>query len=436
MYRTDHAALLLAQLARGPRRANELAAALGVSRPTVTRALVRLLQSQQALTLGAARATSYARIEVPLGMDSGQWPVHRIDVDGRVHPLGTLFSLAAGQYWCDIDRRLHDGLPYYLQDQRPAGFLGRNVPRRHPQLQLPQRVADWTDAHYLRYLTQEGWDAVGDLVVGEAALDRFLASTPLPVSASERSVRYAALAAQVTAGELPGSSAQGEQPKFAAIVADDGLRHCLVKFSPPRATALGQRWSDLLVAEHLAHRLLSADGIAASESELLLTDERAYLEVRRFDRVGPRGRRGVTSLAAIDVALYGRLDAWPAAAQRLERAGRLGGTDLRTIRLLGAFAEMIANTDRHFGNLSFFDDYSGRFVLAPVYDMLPMLFAPQDDQLVERDFAPPPPTAATVSVHDEALELARRYWRALCEDQRISSGFRQICVECGARLKA
>jgi len=32
------------------------------------------------------------------------------------------------------------GLPYFLQDQRPAGFLGRAVPQRYPGFDLPQRV--------------------------------------------------------------------------------------------------------------------------------------------------------------------------------------------------------------------------------------------------------------------------------------------------------
>ena len=68
-------------------------------------------------------------------------------------------------------RGVTDGLPYFLQDQRPAGFLGRGVPQRFPELALPQRVTDWSDDHYLRYLTQRGSDSVSDLVLGDAALD-------------------------------------------------------------------------------------------------------------------------------------------------------------------------------------------------------------------------------------------------------------------------
>ena len=59
--------------------------------------------------------------------------------------------------------------------------------------------------------------------------------------------------AAALAGDVPGSSAGGEQPKFTATVDDGGtLRHVLVKFSPTLDTLVGRRWADLLVCEHLA----------------------------------------------------------------------------------------------------------------------------------------------------------------------------------------
>ena len=203
---------ILDQLNRGSRTALELAEALRVSRPTVSRALAPLLRDNSVFAIGAARATRYARVRA-------RWPVYRIDAQGAVHDVGTLRALAAGQYHMD---RVYDGLPYFLQDQRPAGFLGRNVPLRHPELQLPQRVADWNDGHYLRYLSEQGWDTLGDLIVGEAALNRFLANTVTPVAASRRLRIYAELADAAMAGGLPGSSAHGEHPKFAVAIAQRG----------------------------------------------------------------------------------------------------------------------------------------------------------------------------------------------------------------------
>ena len=51
-----------------------------------------------------------------------------------------------------------EGIPYFLQDQRRDGFLGRAVPLRYPELGLPQRVIDWKAEHYLQYLTRRGAD--------------------------------------------------------------------------------------------------------------------------------------------------------------------------------------------------------------------------------------------------------------------------------------
>jgi len=66
--------------------------------------------------------------------------------------------------------------------------MHRGVPQRYPELKLPQRVSDWTDDHYLRWFTQRGDDSVGDLILGAAALDRFLAvqSVPPAIAPSSR----------------------------------------------------------------------------------------------------------------------------------------------------------------------------------------------------------------------------------------------------------
>lgn len=412
---------LLHELGRGDSTAVVLAAHLGVSRPTLTRALAPLVRDGQVLSVGAARSTRYARVRA-------QWPVYRVGADGEVAEFGMLRALAAGQYHL---RQLTDALPYFLRDQQPGGFLGRLVPLRQPELGLPTRVADWSDDHYLRWLTEAGADTVGDLVVGEAALNRCLAQRAAVVQPAERLARYAKLADEVLAGGDPGPLLPGAHPKFSVALAQGGgVQHCLVKFSPQRATPLGQRWSDLLVAEHLAHVCLRRAGISACESQVLTGGARTYLEVRRFDRVGERGRRGVTSLRAIDAADYGRMDDWILAAQRLVRDGRLGDEDLRQVRFLSAFGALIGNTNRHFGNLAFFDDYQGPLRLAPAYDMAPTLFAPQDEELVAADFVAPSGSAATVAVWPAALQLAREYWRALSADLRLSGPFRRQCAQC------
>ena len=209
-----------------------------------------------------------------------------------------------------------------------------------------------------------------------------------------------------------------------------------MKFSPLITTAVGQRWSDLLIAEHHAHQVLGSAGVVSCESRIFRFADRTYLEVDRFDREGAQGRVGVTSLLAIDASRYGKLDNWIAAAARLRTDRCIDAQTLAQVRLIATFGELIANSDRHFGNLAFFDRYDGHFQLTPVCDMLPMLFAPQHDQITARVFNPPDPTTETLAAWPQARLLAEDYWRGLAHDSRISDDFRQISAACLATLQA
>jgi hypothetical protein len=435
---------ILRRLNDGTATSTELEQLLGQSQSQVSRLLRDLIRRDAVVRIGRTRGARYALLRAIEGV-VGRWTLRRVGEDGRVHDLGVLHALAgrefyfesadAGFEWTGVT----DGLPYFLQDQRPAGFLGRGVPRHYPELHLPQRVTDWSDDHYLRYLTQRGSDAVSDLILGDAALDDYLSRSRrrTRVSAAEREPRFPQLVADVMEGAQPGSSAHGEHPKFAVLL-DEGAssRHVLVKFSPPTGTAVGQRWSDLLVAEHLAHLTLGAAGVAAARSRIHRFADRTYLEVDRFDREAVDGRIGVSSMYAIDSSLYGRLDNWIDSASRLSRDRRIDAATLETVRLVATFGSLIANTDRHFGNLGFFDGYDGKFRLAPVYDMLPMLFAPEHDQLAARVFIPPDPTTASLRAYGRARALAEQYWRACAQDDRIGEEFRRICEACLSALEA
>jgi hypothetical protein len=313
------------------------------------------------------------------------------------------------------------------------------VPRQYPELNLPQRVIDWNDDHYLRYLTQHGADTVSDLILGNQAFDNFLALQRhrTLVRSADREIRYPQLATNVMEGGLPGSLAHGEHPKFAVLLEEAARpRHVLVKFSPPGDTVVGQRWSDLLVAEHLSHQLLADAGLPAARSRIERYGDRTFLEVERFDRAGLDGRVGVTSLFAIDVDQYGKLDNWIDSATRLHNDRRIDAVTLELVRLAATFGALTANTDRHFGNIAFYDAYDGRYSLAPIYDMLPMLFAPEHDQVIARVFNPPHPTSDTLRAYARARSLAENYWRRCAQDSRISDEFRSISAACGTTLEA
>lgn len=430
------------RLSDGPTTAAELIRALRISQPVLSRAMQALQREGRVIRIGAARSVKYGLLRTVPGAGS-KWPLFQVDEQGAIHELGHLHALARFHYFSDCDRpRLYgvtEGIPYFLQDQRPGGFLGRAIPGAYPELALPPRIVDWTDDHYLAYLTRRDFDTVGDLIAGAEALEGYLSSLRRrqPVAAANRTTEYPALANTVMAGGLPGSSTQGEHPKFTAML-DDGRHrtHVIVKFSPNRATRVGQRWADLLVAEHIAHEHLAGNGVAACRSAVFDFEGRTFLEVERFDRIGEEGRRGVVSLLALDASRYGRLDRWSNSAARLEKDGLLSHEDLDRVRLLEAFSTLVANTDRHFGNLTLFDRYEGRFDLGPAYDVLPMLFAPQNDQIVEREFQAPDPTADTLAVWPLARRLAEEYWTLLARDARISEEFRATSHRCLTSLRA
>ena len=428
-------AAIAARLRAGPSSAAELMQALRVSQTSISRALRELERQQRVLRIGSTRGARYA-LRYPIAPVGSQWPLYQIDEGGTPQELAAFTAIYRDSYHASGGPAriagTFQGVPYYLHDARPSGFLGRAAPSKYPELGLPARVNDWTDEHVLGYLTQRGSDSVGNLIIGAEALNRYLGglNSPPIVSVQDRASAYPEFANAAMAGAPPGSSAHGEHPKFTACVADGDRRtHVIVKFSPPRSTPAGLRWADLLTAEFLAHRVLQEEGIDACNSRLLDQADRVFLECDRFDRIGADGRIGAVSLHAVDITRYGLLDNWTAAAERLTADSLLRAADAEKIRLMDAFGALIANSDRHFGNLTLFDRYVGEFHLAPIYDMLPMLFAPQDGQIVPRHFEPAPPKAEWLGVWARARMLAEEYWSRITREPRISPDFHQLAEQ-------
>jgi len=411
---------------------------LGLSQPSVSRRLAPLLADGTLIAIGQARARRYLLPRDIPGVGR-QVPIHAVQPDGSLRFFGTLYPLAGDGFWMDeADREhgqsaQHPSLPWFLYDMRPQGFLGRGFVQGHPGLQLPANLAHWNDDHILKALVNAGEDLPGNLLVGAAAFERYQAlATPLHTRApvvSDPATQYPALAAQALDRTAVGSSAGGEQPKFSAV--RDG-HAVLVKFSPADASAASQRWRDLLLCEGLALQTLAAAGVGAAHTVTLQAGGRVFLESRRFDRTPAGGRVGMVSLEVYDRQYIGHGTNWVDTAHRSERAGpeRLSRDDVRTIALLDAFGALIANTDRHHGNLSLLlQDHHWR--LAPAYDMLPMLYAPVAGEVVARDFDAQPlrPGEHTLAVWPQARALALAFWQAAAADERISVGFRALARE-------
>lgn len=427
---------ILAQLRRGHATSAELQVRFGVSQPVVSRVLGELQRSGQAIAFGKARAARYAAPREVAGASA--FPLTRIDEQGVAHAYGRLRCIAPAAYLFDDGDGHHeifDGLPWFIADMRPQGFLGRAFPRLHPDLALPQRIVDWTDDHALTALSLRGEDTIGDLVVGAESLRRFMQDPPFEVPSRGIVSRYEQLAERALKGTPAGSSTGGEQPKFAVTIrAPSEPRHVLVKFSDQGDSPAQQRTRDLLACESLALDVLSTSrlGLAVPAHRLLDGERRRFLEVERFDRTA-RGRRGVVSLLAIEAHFVGRMTRWSESAVRLRDQGLISADDARRVADLEAFGRLIGNTDMHYGNLSFFrrDPLVGAtFGLAPVYDQLPMLYAPVGGEIVPRrlDDTVLAPSAEALTHFDQVVDLARTFWDRVAQEPRVSAPFREIAA--------
>jgi hypothetical protein len=425
--------------ASGPEDGTQLRRRLGVSQSVFSRIAASV--ADDLLVVGKTRAARYAaRRTVPrVGTRLG---IYEIDEHATTRRIGTLHAQGTTGFFVeaeseDVDSRFYGDLPYFLDGMRPAGFLGRAVPRQHPELELPDDVRLWSGDQCLIYLSRHGWDLSGNLIVGEEAFRLLLESvqTPRPsVAREDRAREYPRLAASAIAGGNPGSSAVGEQPKF--LTRRDAGVDVLVKFSPPVTDLTTRRTADLLVCEHLVHRVLTEHGQPAVKSELISAENRVFLEVERFDRFPGGGRRGVISLQALDAEFVGSLRTWRESAEALANRRIIDVETRDAIRMLGIFGGLIANSDMHPGNLSFFTRGTRVLGLTPSYDMLPMRYAARDGHGMDAEFEPPLPTPGDASMFRIARKAATELWERASNHEQISTEFRAIAASNLAKLRA
>ena len=436
---------LMARLHQGPASANAMAKEIGVSPQTVSRALRPL--GSGIVRIGRGRASRYA-LARPVGRAGSHWPLHRMTPAGEAERLGELHAFHGG-WFLETDQPLplffHEefangdfpDLPWFLDDLRPQGFLGRAFVRRYAaDLQAPDNLDLWQADDVVTALLRRGDDLPGDLILGEHALQAALHDRLFPAEAAitgiTRGTIYLERAELVEAGEAPGSSAGGEQPKFTAqIEAPGGTREwVIVKFArhDPDNVAL-RRWTNLLACEHIAGQVLAEHGVAVARTEFFDHRNWRFLQSSRFDRTPEGGRRGVSSLRALDAAFIGHgAGSWLPVADALHSAGLLAEGDAETMRRLYRFGQLIGNTDMHFGNLSFHTEPDRlQVTLAPVYDMLPMHYRPNASGAVsDRPYELPIPALQDREDWRWAARAAREFWRRVKLDDAIGPKFRVI----------
>ncbi|MCQ4444843.1 type II toxin-antitoxin system HipA family toxin YjjJ [Enterobacter cloacae] len=420
---TNRSETLRQLLRQGPISVKQLTDNMGISQPTVSRAIKSL--GDEVVRIGSGPSIHYVLRDALRGFSSA--PIYRITEEGKVKPLGRLIPVYPDGFVMEQADNvcLHsDGLPWWLFDMRPQGYLGRAYASRFStELGLPANPENWTDSDVIRALLAHGHDAVGNVLIGEQARNHFV-DMPQPVAVA-RATAYPSLALAVSSGEVPGSSAGGEQPKFCTYT-ERG--HVIVKFTAPDDNPISERWRDLLLAEHLALKVLNVD------TEVFDFGGQRFLEIPRFDRVGPLGRKGLFSLRALEAEFVGRArEAWPVLVNELVKQGCVHPDAIAGTARLWAFGMLIGNTDMHHGNLSFISSHGRPYHLAPAYDMLPMGFAPKSGGGMVNTLRPAMLLdAITGEIWHESLELAERFYALVSDCNRFSASF----APCLAALRA
>jgi hypothetical protein len=438
-----------------PMTAVALSEVLGVSVPSIHR-MVREREAD-VIRQGATKSTKYA-LRRSLRGKLAAIPIYQINPQGQGKQIAMLDLVASEGALLNLAEmgwpvpKQHqgwwDGLPYPIYEMRPQGFLGRNFAHQLAQdFNVPENPEYWSDDDIVHILGIRGADCVGDLVVGDAAYQLWLKSQTLnnPNLLAEDALpdHYAQMATLATSQGVIGSSAGGEFPKFITSrpLAGSNTPHVIVKFSgvnnQPNIPNAVQRWSDLLICEHLALcALAQTTEIACAKSRVLFGQGRTFLEVERFDRVGLLGRTPVISLASLDHAFIGKgSEAWPVLMQRIRDIILLDETCIGQSQLLWWYGKLIANSDMHLGNLSFTftpNQVLGvpKLSLTPVYDMLPMFYAPlAGGEVPQRQFMPELPLPQTQDAWQLARQAALQFWQMACEDTRISQPFRELCTD-------
>jgi hypothetical protein len=413
---STHLEAIQQALRYGNLSSSAIAKATGLSQPTVSRALKKL----PVVKLGAGRGTLFAWVET-----EEPEPLYEIDETGSVLQLGHLYRQPENRTLLVREKShiAYDGLPFYFYDAVPSGFLGAIHLKQivEKDQRLTTKSQDWSDLQIWHYMQHYGEDLVGNWVLG-SQMAQLASMKTYPVLKREN---YPEIAGAINRSpDNMGSSIAGEQPKFTLY---DGSHHLIVKYSPrfSEENPVATRHRDLMVCEHLALNTLRANGVKASEAALY-QDDRLYLEVKRFDRNGLYGRKGLASLKVIDAEYAGINGTWPQIAQTLWRQKILTEKDVYDVEVAYAFGRYIANADMHNGNVSFFMEGLELMGVTPVYDMLPMAYMPVQGELRNPELMAPRFIEVSNEARWQALSLAVLFWEQVLSDDLVSSAFKNL----------
>ena len=417
---------------QGAVSSTQIQAHLAVSQATVSRLIAEV--ADEVIVCGKGKSTKYA-LAHPIGTAPSQQPIWMINAAGLATRLGTLSLLSQSQIHIDADgvneiftSSPDEVLPWYLSTLKAQGFLGRLLAHELAGLGVPDNPERW-DAEAALIGAIHTLDAPGAMLLGTGAAGSHGPLARLPDESPGDALD--ALTLNIAKAVQPGSSAGGEQPKI--LVTNHQGDSFIVKFTPPLGTPFGDRWADLLRMEAIANDVLNRYGFETAKNIFVKTKTRAYLLSQRFDRAKPHGRLHVVSLGAVHHAFVkGAFVNWAATCDALARQGRLPKAGAETIHAIAQFGKLIGNSDMHFGNASLFvggqtlkEIVKGQFRLAPVYDMLPMRWRPDQFNGIS-DYTPF--KGDDTLANEDTRQAAREFWNNVATDHFTSQALKEVAV--------
>lgn len=158
-----------------PMTAKQLIDKIGISQPTLSRTLKGL--EEEIIRIGAGPSIHYALKHPARGFNAV--PIYRISSAGKIKLLGELIPVyPQGFVMHQTDGvTIHsDGLPWWLFDMRPQGYLGRAFASTYStELGLSPNPEHWQDDEVIRALLVYGHDSVGNILLAQES-DHFSAN--------------------------------------------------------------------------------------------------------------------------------------------------------------------------------------------------------------------------------------------------------------------
>ena len=151
--------------------APQLCKELSISQSTLSRAIKEL--GQDIVRMGLEKRPVYA-MKRNIAEVGDSCPVFSVSNSGQLKHALDLIPIKPRSFWVNshsnkYESRHYTDLPYWLNDYRPSGYLGRLIPKRYPEFSFPADIRLWSAESCIRFWCALGADLPENLIFGQQA---------------------------------------------------------------------------------------------------------------------------------------------------------------------------------------------------------------------------------------------------------------------------